>query len=220
MKALRSKAVVAWAAILLVCTALVTLCGCSPAPIIGLTSLDEVKGYFVDDPDVRFPDLTSYEGLTIGYNIVTDHPDRSVVGGYGISIFGDMYDTHYNAISTTDGIFFDCYTSYYYSKRMPIVGQPQLPTTNYRGLTVKNYSGEMSESYAKGPDNNNSFPEGTFAYSYRYIFELDGYYYLVDSRLILTPDEQATQDIEAEKAKAEADAWALIDSLLEWGSTS
>ena len=87
--------------------------------------------------------------------------------------------------------------------------------TNLFGIKVEEYIQDFSEEkeYLSG----RGLPEGTFAAIYRYKFSYQGFLYLVEKTLALSPESLKEKDIETEKVRVKSEMQSLVKSIIDKG---
>jgi hypothetical protein len=95
--------------------------------------------------------------------------------------------------------------------------------TVHRGIPVETHIYDDTEWYQQELIAHNGsylYPEGTQVFRFSYKFSFDGYLYTMIAVLTIQPEQIDKVDTEEEKAAADAEAWRLIDNMLDQGGAS
>jgi hypothetical protein len=98
-----------------------------------------------------------------------------------------------------------------------------IETAVYRDIPMEVHITDETERYEQEIAAHNGpylYPKGTRVFNYIYEFSFKGYFYELCGTLTILPEMSDDTDIEEEKAAADAEAWRLIDNILDQGGAS
>ncbi|MDR1183823.1 MAG: hypothetical protein LBK67_03395 [Coriobacteriales bacterium] len=211
--------------LLLLAGGLFLLSRCIPlgnsGPYTAVDSYDEVKRELADLPGVIFLDISAYDEDDFEFMIYHDPPNGEPKTGYWLQAFtGNITRLErVGATSTLSSLLLNCW-----SEELPYRDENSTPTitasTVYRGIPIETHvvdDTERHEQELAARGGSYLYPKGTQVFNFSYEFSFDGYVYTVTTTLTIPPDQIEIVDIEEEKAAADAEAWELIDNILDQG---
>ncbi|MDR1183822.1 MAG: hypothetical protein LBK67_03390 [Coriobacteriales bacterium] len=190
-------------------------------PYTAIDSYDEVKRELADLPGVIFPDISAYDEDAFHFWVSHPPPNGEPKTGYSLQAEADgatrlkKKDTK-STLSYFSLLCDNEELSYQWTDSSPAITANMV----HRGTPIEAHvydDTEWHEQELAAHDGSYLYPEGTQVFRFSYEFSFEGYQYAVTTTLTIPPERIGAVDIEEEKAAANAEAWELIDNILDQG---
>jgi hypothetical protein len=194
---------------------LFALPSCQSAPEYEVSSYEQIKTDLADQPDIIFPDISKYEKSgVLKYFVNLYQGDRRIRNGYTVVSYDDIPDPY--AIDTLfKRIAISCLSLKYYKDERNLAEELDCNTT-YRDVAMEFAETDFTENINDlGLDN--PYPDGSKFGGLGARFDLNGYRYLIEVHVLLTPDEQKTTTYEQRMADAREELFVIVDDILDKG---
>ena len=186
--------------------------GCSSAPYFEVESYEQIQAEMADHSGIIYPDIRKYqkEGLTYWIGFDGGGCSKMVKTGYSIYCPKVAYYLEDSGVDTVFSSFhLGCYKIEYLSAPRNPRREVQ-PNMTYRGIGIDYFEINLTSQ-------SEHLPEGAEYGSVGCEFDLNGYWYVISSHLLLTSDELRDTTFDEEISKAKAELFVVIDDILDKG---
>jgi hypothetical protein len=193
-------------------------------PSTSVNSYDEVKRELADLPGAIFFDISAYDENAFYFWV--SHPPPNGEPKTGYLLYADTNSVAHlektDTGSTLSYLALGCGNLellYQEENFTPAIAA----NTVHRGVPMEVHFTDESDWYEREYDTPNSshlFPRGTQLLRFTYKFSFNECLYTMEIMLRIPPEQVEMVDIEEEKAAADAEAWGLIDNILDQGGVS